>query len=182
MSAESDYDILPKFMICCIGAAGASVVIILYHCIATSDVCGLLRRGISRRQAPPSSSAAPPQHEYQRCVEISVSELIPAHKYQKGVGVTREGDGVCAVCLSEFEDGEELRTLPECMHSFHVACIDMWFYSHTNCPVCRTEATPSLHVLIHSLDSSVRRSPPAPGRPQSQTNAMMPMLISAVIH
>ncbi|XP_019151043.1 PREDICTED: RING-H2 finger protein ATL51-like [Ipomoea nil] len=182
MSAESDdnSDILPKLMICFIGAASAAVVITVYHCIATRNVRGLLRRGITRRQAPPpSSAAAQPQQDYQSSVENSVAELIPAHKYQKGVGMTREGDGVCAVCLSEFEDGEELRTLPECMHSFHVACIDMWFYSHSNCPVCRTEATPSPHVLIRLLDSSVRRSPPAPARPQSQTNSMM--LISSVI-
>ncbi|KAL9351671.1 hypothetical protein Peur_054351 [Populus x canadensis] len=45
--------------------------------------------------------------------------------------------------LSGFEEGEELRTLPECLHSYHVACIDMWFYSHSNCPICRTDATPS---------------------------------------
>nr|GMD02007.1 RING-H2 finger protein ATL52-like [Ipomoea batatas] len=180
MSGESDNDsdILPKLMICFIGAASAAVVITVYHCIATRNVRGLLRRRITRRP-----TAAPPQqqNEYQSSVENSMAELIPAHKFQKGVGLTRDGDGVCAVCLSEFEDGEELRTLPECMHSFHVACIDMWFYSHTNCPVCRTEATPSPHVLIHLMDSSVRRSPPAPGRPQSQTNAMMPLFISGVM-
>nr|GMC94183.1 RING-H2 finger protein ATL52-like [Ipomoea batatas]GMC98259.1 RING-H2 finger protein ATL52-like [Ipomoea batatas] len=156
MSGESDNDsdILPKLMICFIGAASAAVVITVYHCIATRNVRGLLRRRITRRP-----TAAPPQqqNEYQSSVENSMAELIPAHKFQKGVGLTRDGDGVCAVCLSEFEDGEELRTLPECMHSFHVACIDMWFYSHTNCPVCRTEATPSPHVLIHLMDSSVRR-------------------------
>ncbi|CAI9105396.1 OLC1v1004307C1 [Oldenlandia corymbosa var. corymbosa] len=43
----------------------------------------------------------------------------------------------CAVCLSEFEDGESLRVLPGCKHSFHVECIDLWFRSHSNCPLCR---------------------------------------------
>ncbi|MCO5582943.1 hypothetical protein L7F22_036846 [Adiantum nelumboides] len=43
----------------------------------------------------------------------------------------------CAVCLSEFEEGEEMKTLPECGHAFHGACIDMWLFSHTTCPICR---------------------------------------------
>ncbi|MBA0583566.1 RING-H2 finger protein ATL5 [Gossypium raimondii] len=43
----------------------------------------------------------------------------------------------CAVCLSEFEDDEKARVLPTCNHTFHVDCIDMWFYSHSNCPMCR---------------------------------------------
>lgn len=43
----------------------------------------------------------------------------------------------CAVCLFEFEDGEWLRTLPICAHSFHVECIDVWLRSHATCPLCR---------------------------------------------
>ncbi|GMN57232.1 hypothetical protein TIFTF001_026346 [Ficus carica] len=48
-----------------------------------------------------------------------INNSIPAHKYRKG-GISGNlvgEDGVCAVCLGEFEDGEELRTLPECLHS-----------------------------------------------------------------
>ncbi|CAJ1940974.1 unnamed protein product [Sphenostylis stenocarpa] len=50
----------------------------------------------------------------------------------------------CAVCLSEFENGETGRVLPKCNHSFHTECIDMWFQSHTTCPLCRApvEAIP----------------------------------------
>lgn len=43
----------------------------------------------------------------------------------------------CVVCLSEFEEGEELRFLPKCGHCFHLDCIDMWLFSHTTCPLCR---------------------------------------------
>ncbi|CAI0387521.1 unnamed protein product, partial [Linum tenue] len=43
----------------------------------------------------------------------------------------------CAVCLCAFEEGEEVRQLPNCGHRFHVACIDMWLYSHPDCPLCR---------------------------------------------
>ncbi|KAK1396270.1 RING-type E3 ubiquitin transferase [Heracleum sosnowskyi] len=64
---------------------------------------------------------------------------IPTHRYIKGNRQSAE----CAVCLGEFEDNQELRTLPKCKHSFHVDCIDMWLYSHPSCPTCRTNTMPS---------------------------------------
>lgn len=84
--------------------------------------------------------------------------LIPAHKHQKGSGLdAKGGDGddeaMCSICLCEFEEDEELRTLPECSHSFHVPCIDMWLYSHSTCPICRTDAIPSTQILLQILDS-----------------------------
>ncbi|KFK41652.1 hypothetical protein AALP_AA2G155300 [Arabis alpina] len=47
-------------------------------------------------------------------------------------------DGLeCAICLSELVKGDKARLLPKCKHSFHVECIDMWFQSHSTCPICR---------------------------------------------
>lgn len=47
-------------------------------------------------------------------------------------------DGLeCAVCLCEVSEGEKTRLLPKCNHGFHVECIDMWFQSHSTCPLCR---------------------------------------------
>lgn len=43
----------------------------------------------------------------------------------------------CAICLSEFAVGEEIRVLPQCSHGFHVNCIDTWLGSHSSCPSCR---------------------------------------------
>ncbi|CAJ1970657.1 unnamed protein product [Sphenostylis stenocarpa] len=43
----------------------------------------------------------------------------------------------CVICLSVIEEGEIGRRLPMCGHAFHVECIDMWFTSHCNCPICR---------------------------------------------
>ncbi|KAG0453612.1 hypothetical protein HPP92_024916 [Vanilla planifolia] len=43
----------------------------------------------------------------------------------------------CAVCLSEFSEGEKIRGLPLCGHRFHIDCIDMWLHSHSTCPLCR---------------------------------------------
>ncbi|XP_029127697.1 probable E3 ubiquitin-protein ligase ATL45 [Cajanus cajan] len=82
--------------------------------------------------------------------------MIPTHTYRKQKvddGEAGDGDdgGTCAVCLGDFEEGEELRTLPECMHCFHVACIDTWLSNNSSCPICRSSATPSVEVL-HSSD------------------------------
>lgn len=31
-----------------------------------------------------------------------------------------------------------MRILPKCRHEFHAECIDMWFSSHSTCPLCRS--------------------------------------------
>ncbi|KAG9141857.1 hypothetical protein Leryth_013996 [Lithospermum erythrorhizon] len=45
----------------------------------------------------------------------------------------------CSVCLNNFQEDEALRLLPNCNHAFHVACIDIWLKSHSNCPMCRAD-------------------------------------------
>jgi hypothetical protein len=46
-------------------------------------------------------------------------------------------EGTCTVCLSEMVDGEKVRVLTACMHSFHATCIETWLRRNANCPVCR---------------------------------------------
>ncbi|XP_038895336.1 RING-H2 finger protein ATL3-like [Benincasa hispida] len=51
-------------------------------------------------------------------------------------------DGLeCAVCLSELVEGEKAKLLHDCFHGFHSDCIDMWFQSHSTCPLCRNPVT-----------------------------------------
>ncbi|URD78325.1 RING-H2 finger protein [Musa troglodytarum] len=46
----------------------------------------------------------------------------------------------CAVCICELSEGDAARLLPKCGHAFHLECIDMWFCSHSTCPLCRSSA------------------------------------------
>ncbi|CAL5049184.1 unnamed protein product [Urochloa decumbens] len=53
----------------------------------------------------------------------------------------------CAICLSEFADGERIRELPVCGHRFHVACITKWLVSHCSCPTCRRRLSAESSVV-----------------------------------
>lgn len=51
---------------------------------------------------------------------------------------------VCAICLLDFVDGDLLKVLPACYHTFHIECIDAWLVSRSSCPTCR----------MHPLDAA----------------------------
>jgi len=40
----------------------------------------------------------------------------------------------CSICLSDFEEDEEVRRLP-CFHPFHRQCIDKWLERSKMCPI-----------------------------------------------
>ncbi|KAF9193408.1 hypothetical protein BGZ50_007480 [Haplosporangium sp. Z 11] len=63
------------------------------------------------------------------------------HAVQGIRNVTTLGDGTkCLVCMSEYEEGEDMRAL-KCHHGFHQECIDKWLTTGANkCPVCRAAA------------------------------------------
>ncbi|EAZ36286.1 hypothetical protein OsJ_20608 [Oryza sativa Japonica Group] len=81
----------------------------------------------------------------QRGLDPAVVESFPTMKYAEARELRDGGkDAVleCAVCLSEFDDDEELRLLPKCSHAFHPDCIGEWLAGHVTCPVCRCNLAP----------------------------------------
>jgi len=42
----------------------------------------------------------------------------------------------CSICMCEYEEGEELKTLM-CLHRFHTACIEEWLEKSEVCPLCK---------------------------------------------
>ncbi|KAL2653677.1 hypothetical protein R1flu_021805 [Riccia fluitans] len=76
-------------------------------------------------------------------LDRAVVETLPLVGYSLVKGLKGGKDlSECAVCLSEFEEDEVLRLLPKCGHLFHPECIDMWFFSHSTCPLCRSSLIP----------------------------------------
>jgi hypothetical protein len=47
-----------------------------------------------------------------------------------------EEEGACAICLSEYEAGEEVRELG-CGHVFHASCAEAWLLTNKTCAACR---------------------------------------------
>ncbi|XP_050229545.1 RING-H2 finger protein ATL54-like [Mercurialis annua] len=84
-------------------------------------------------------------------LQQSVINSITVCKYKKGEGLIEGNE--CSVCLSEFQQDETLRLLPKCNHAFHISCIDTWFRSHTNCPLCR-----ALVVINDSVTAPINQS------------------------
>lgn len=44
----------------------------------------------------------------------------------------------CTICLEMFEDGEKVKVLPVCLHTYHSDCVDNWLKHKSSCPLCRS--------------------------------------------
>ncbi|XP_050365842.1 RING-H2 finger protein ATL5-like [Argentina anserina] len=95
----------------------------------------------------------------QKGLDFSILKTLPSFFYDVSTHELEQLD--CPVCLSEFEDGERGRVLPNCKHAFHIECIDTWFKSNTNCPLCRCHVrqdTPHEVVITVSGEPASSRS------------------------
>lgn len=50
-----------------------------------------------------------------------------------------DSENNCSICRENFVEGEELRHLNNCSHTFHKVCIDQWFRTNVHCPICRDD-------------------------------------------
>lgn len=67
----------------------------------------------------------------------SLVETLPSLVYTAGTRLAGAA-AECAICLTEFVEGERVRVLPACNHGFHVKCVQAWLATSSSCPTCRT--------------------------------------------
>lgn len=101
---------------------------------------------------------------------------LPSHKVTSAeVAAASESRKICAVCMEEFQAGEQMRTLP-CLHDFHKRCVDRWLRRQGVCPICkhRVDGHPSSTARPDHQDSTGTgtRSATAPARSMPTASAV----------
>ncbi|KAH0456498.1 hypothetical protein IEQ34_014405 [Dendrobium chrysotoxum] len=114
---------LSSFFICFLLAAVFSVVFSVAIRLFLHRQVGL---GADLHHAPPP---LPPEKP-----SPFIADSLPSVVFSPQAQ-TRSAD--CAICLSDFTNGEMVRLLPVCDHCFHIHCIEGWISSHASCPTCR---------------------------------------------
>ncbi|KAF7095383.1 hypothetical protein CFC21_097566 [Triticum aestivum] len=145
-----------------VGILATSLLLLTYYLFLTR--CGLasLRRDHEDDVATQHHhhvvySTAP---EPSRGLEEAAIRRIPTLRYRESKqpqAPQAQAASECAVCLSEFQEGERLRLLPPCLHLFHIDCIDAWLHATANCPLCRAAISgsacqPQPHIILSQID------------------------------
>ena len=119
----------------------------------------------------PAAAQGVPLGDLNRHTEVVV--------YEPGRGL----HDTCAVCQEPLEQGQVVRRVLRCGHTFHYSCLDQWLEANATCPMCMLQVVP-LAVdgragAADSAGSTRGMSPPPPPppppvhppRPRASSNA-----------
>jgi len=95
--------------------------------------------------------AAPPTHDRR--------SLSPKEFHQIEIG------SMCAICLEDMDEEEEVFTIPLCKHKFHESCVRRWKKEKVTCPTCRGVMPEELgptddHIWIGNYQLTINARPP----------------------
>ncbi|XP_022993424.1 putative RING-H2 finger protein ATL71 [Cucurbita maxima] len=135
-----------------------STLFIVFVC--TRLVCARIHLNASRRSFPIASrSDLSGLERGLHGLEPLVVANFPTKKYSDEYFSSMR-NSQCTVCLADYHSEDLLRILPNCGHSFHVNCIDIWLHQNLTCPVCRISLrdVPDKKRTMQPLFSSAIRS------------------------
>ncbi len=95
-------------------------------------------------EAFPRTAGIPPD-AFQNVPVVPSQEQIDDATTLRAARAADERDA-CAVCQESYTEGQAVRTINHCSHSFHRNCIDPWFERNVHCPVCRFDIRESAAV------------------------------------
>jgi len=116
-----------------------------------NDLVRVRRLSFSRQHEEQSTSYSMTSEH--RGLEQSVINSIPMIHYKSEkkdygeLGISSE----CAFCLSEFQEDEKLRVIPNCNHLFHIDCVDVWLQNNANCPLCRRKVSMTREIQVEHV-------------------------------
>ncbi|KAF7721399.1 hypothetical protein EC973_004729 [Apophysomyces ossiformis] len=70
-------------------------------------------------------------------MEFPSDPTLPEPEYEV-LEIPQEQYQVCAICLSDYEDGDILCQL-WCQHHFHKTCVSEWLALNSRCPMCKRD-------------------------------------------
>ena len=139
------------------------IAVMLFMSVLFTALYGGLRRQVdqvnveNQNNAGNRTSASIIRRSYRGLAPASI-DTLPLKTYYTtsssttttdGITPMEEEEDVCAVCLIEYEDGDQMRYLLPCNHAFHKDCVDPWLANNATCPKCRTiveaQHTPEEH-------------------------------------
>ncbi|XP_047331811.1 uncharacterized protein LOC124935422 [Impatiens glandulifera] len=67
-------------------------------------------------------------------LEYDIDEIMDENK---SMASDREEKDMCAICLENYNVGDEINSMHHCPHQFHYGCIKNWMKINNSCPLCR---------------------------------------------
>ncbi|XP_062074763.1 RING-H2 finger protein ATL79-like [Humulus lupulus] len=140
--------------------ANAAMILIILLCalicaLALNTAIRCFLRGHQQHHRPDAAQGRLQQQQQQQQksnagVAAAALEGVPALVYSAEVKTKLAGaETECAICLSEFEEGQGVRLMARCNHGFHDQCIHQWLSSHSSCPTCRSTCLPPSPLTPH---------------------------------
>ncbi|KAK7311849.1 hypothetical protein RJT34_10258 [Clitoria ternatea] len=154
----------------CIGYAMPFILCATICCCLPCIISVLsVREDMSQMRGATSESIdALPTYKFKRKKSISKDETnldesnstageggIVAAGTEKERAISGE-DAVCCICLSNYENNDELRELP-CAHFFHKDCVDKWLKINALCPLCKSEVGENTGESVSREEASQNR-------------------------
>jgi hypothetical protein len=127
-----------------VGMAVDSNMVVILASLLCALVCVLGLALVSRcacrrrRTSSPDHSSSPPKGLKKKAIDaLPTVSFTASPDSSTAPAVAWCLTSECAICLTEFEDGESVRVLPGCGHGFHGVCVDAWLRTRASCPSCR---------------------------------------------
>ncbi|XP_038903580.1 E3 ubiquitin-protein ligase At4g11680-like [Benincasa hispida] len=132
------------FILFCIGMA----CVIFFSLCCCIPIVAFAYAMTTREGASEEDIRTLPRYTFRQAAELGT---VSRGKEREPIGATVEldnghcikelalhpEDSECCICLSRYEDGTELYTLP-CNHHFHCGCISKWLRINATCPLCKS--------------------------------------------